>query len=404
VIKRVSEFTGKIQMTITNLRALRNTLDIEIVKASCFGNNFLIYDGIEDGILEEFHFAEFARQVTDPQFGIGADNFLVIQHCSQDELTAINNQHGYWKNIPECNADYLFRMFEPDGQEALCCGNGLMCIANYIAERYGIESARIMTEIPLARVNVTTIGFTQSKSYGWVNLGIPRKFPEDIRTDAPSDGYVGEIQTLSNLCIQFREHDLEPFTTETQLALSGHLIFTGEPHLVFLLDDDDSPLAELAEAIFASSEGSQGAGPLLQRRYSFGTWLVDHIGQYINTHYRDRFPSGVNVNLVRKVPGSTSIEFRCYERGVYRETLACGTGAVAVAYIVKYFHGYEEKGIKILPHRCRWFKPHALMAVNNDEDGWVLEGQPDIVAEIGFRFEPPSGATDYLCAQRSRLP
>ena len=44
-------------MTITNLRALRNTLDIEVVKASCFGNNFLIYDGTDEGILEEVHFA-----------------------------------------------------------------------------------------------------------------------------------------------------------------------------------------------------------------------------------------------------------------------------------------------------------------------------------------------------------
>lgn len=391
-------------MTITNLRALRNTLDIEVVKASCFGNNFLIYDGTDEGILEEIHFPDFARQVTDPQFGIGADNFLVIQNCGPEELAAINSAHGYWKKIPVCKADYLFRMFEPDGQEALCCGNGLMCIANYISERYGVESARIMTEIPLAKVNVTSIGYTPGKSYGWVNLGVPRKLPGDLRTDAPSDGFIGEIQTLNNLCIQFRGHDLEPFTVETELALSGHLIFTGEPHLVFLLDDEDSPLAGLAEAIFANTEGDQGAGPLLQRRYSFGTWLVDHIGQYINTHYRDRFPAGVNVNFVRKDPGSDSIEFRCYERGVYKETLACGTGAVAVAYVVNHFHGYEGNGIKILPHRCRWFKPQALMAVSNSEVGWVLEGQPDIVADIGFRFEPPLGSTDFLSPQRSRMP
>jgi len=149
-------------MTITNLRALRNTLDIDVVKASCFGNNFLIYDGTNEGILEEVHFPEFARQVTDPQFGIGADNFLVIQNCNADELQAINNLHGYWKKIPALRADYVFRMFEPDGQEALCCGNGLMCIANYMAERHQVENASIMTEIPLAKVNVTTIGFTRS--------------------------------------------------------------------------------------------------------------------------------------------------------------------------------------------------------------------------------------------------
>jgi diaminopimelate epimerase len=374
-------------MTITNLRALRNTLDIEVVKSSCFGNNFLIYDGTDEGILEEIHFPEFARQVTDPQFGIGADNFLVIQNCHEDELHAINNIHGYWKKIPELSADYVFRMFEPDGQEALCCGNGLMCIANYMSERHQVESARIVTEIPLAKVNVTTIGFAQSKSYGWVNLGIPRKLPAEIRTQGPTDGKVGEIQIINNMRIMFRNHDLEPYSEDNELVLSGHLIFTGEPHLVFLLDDEDSPLAGLADAIFAR-EGNLGAGPLLQRRSGFGTWLVDHIGQYLNTHYRHRFPAGVNVNFVRKDRITAAIEYRCYERGVYKETLACGTGAVAVAYIVNHFQGYEGNAIKILPHRCRWFKPDALMAVSSSDDGWVLEGQPDIVAEIGFRFEP----------------
>ena len=152
-----------------------------------------------------------------------------------------------------------------------------------------------------------------------------------------------------------------------------------------------------------SQEGSQVAGPLLQRRYGFGTWLVDHIGQYINTHYRDRFPSGVNVNFVRKDPGIPSIEYRCYERGVYKETLACGTGAVAVAYIVDHFHGLDGTGIKILPHRCRWFKPHAIMAVNNSERGWVLEGQPDVVAEIDFRYELQPGESNRLPRHRAAL-
>ncbi len=383
-------------MTITNLRVLRDKLDIKVVKSNCFGNNFLIYDGTDEGILEEVHFSEFARQVTDPQFGIGADNFLVIQNCNEGELMAINSVYGYWKKIPECSADYVFRMFEPDGEEALCCGNGLMCIANYMSEKYKVESARIMTEIPLAKVNVTSIGFTQAKSYGWVNLGMPRKLPDEIRTEVPSDECVGEIQTINNLHIKFRNHDLKPYSTDTELVLSGHLIFTGEPHLVFLLDDEDSLIAGFAEAIFASSEENQSAGPILQRRSRFGTWLVDHVGQYINTHYRDRFPAGVNVNFARRDHGTASIEYRCYERGVYKETLACGTGAVAVAYIVNYFLGYEGNGIKILPHRCRWFKPHAVMAVNNSEDGWILEGQPDIVAEIDFRFEPPFRKTDCM--------
>ncbi len=376
-------------MAITNLRVLRNTCDTEVVKASCFGNSFVIYDGTDEGELDETNFPELARQVTDAQFGIGADNFLVIQDCNEDNLHAINSVNGYWKKIPTSSADYIFRMFEPDGQEALCCGNGLMCIAQYISEVHYIESSSIMTEIPLERVNTTTIGYTQSKAYGWVNLGSPRKLPDDIRTDCASDDIIGEIQTINNLKIQFRNHDLEAYTTDTELTLSGHLIFTGEPHLVFLMDEDDSPLKGLSEAVFASTDGSYTTGSLLQRRYSFGTWLVEHIGQYLNTHYQDRFPAGVNVNFARKDKNTGDIEYRCYERGVYKETLACGTGAVAVAYVSNYFHGQGGRSIKIIPHRCRWFHPHAIMAVYSNDEGWVLEGQPDIVAEIDFRFDQP---------------
>ncbi len=383
-------------MTITNLRALRSTLDIKVVKSSCFGNSFLIYDATDEPLLEERHFSEFARQVTDPQFGIGADNFLVIQNCGADELHAINLVHRYWKKIPNPAADYIFRMFEPDGEEALSCGNGLMCIANYLSEKNGIEAARVMTEIPLATTNETTIGYARGKSYGWVNLGYPRRFPAEIRTQSRSDICVGEIQTIGDLRIRFRNHDLQPYSSETELLLSGHLTFTGEPHLVFLLDDEDSPIAEFADAIFASADDGQKAGPVVQRRSGFGTWLVEHIGHYLNTHYRDRFPAGINVNFARKERHGAAIEYRCYERGVFKETLACGTGAVAVAFIMGHFHGYLEGGVKILPHRCRWYKGDAIMAVNGGDDGWLLEGQPDLVAEIDFRFEPPHSESDYL--------
>ena len=383
-------------MTITNLRALRNTLDVKVAKASCFGNSFLIYDGTVDSSLDESCFAEFARQVTDPQFGIGADNFLVVQDCSEEILHAINDINGYWKKIPQYNANYIFRMFEPDGQEALSCGNGLMCIANYLSERHRQESATIMTEIPLATANETMIGYTERKAYGWVNLGQPRQLPAEIRTQGPSDVCVGEIQTIGELRIKFRNHDLHPFSGETELTLSGHLTFTGEPHLVFLLDDEDSPLSEFADAIFASSDEDRAAGPILQRRSGFGTWMVDHVGHYLNTHYRDRFPVGVNVNFARMGQHGEAIEFRCYERGVYKETLACGTGAVAVAYVARHFHGYALDGIKILPHRCRWYKPQAIMAVCSKPDGWILEGQPNIVAEVDFRFEQPLSDSEYL--------
>ncbi len=63
---------------------------------------------------------------------------------------------------------------------------------------------------------------------------------------------------------------------------------------------------------------------------------VDKWGQLIRFH-RQFSPRGTNVDFI-SVKGKNKINMRTYERGVEKETLACGTGAVAsaiIAYVVK---------------------------------------------------------------------
>ena len=82
-----------------------------------------------------------------------------------------------------------------------------------------------------------------------------------------------------------------------------HFVNTGVPHTVFILD-----------------------GPEILARQEV-------VKQGRKVRYHSQFaPAGTNVNFVA-VLGEQALAIRTYERGVEDETLACGTGATAVALI-----------------------------------------------------------------------
>lgn len=355
---------------------------IPFVKYTSCGNNFVIIDALDQAHLTEAEMSAFAFQATNTSFGVGCDNLLVLQRCQHDVLDRINAQRGYWRWLPAAEqSDFLFRMFEPDGHEALCCGNGLMCIASHLLNQHGVTHARIMTELPLHTPAVIEIGAGGDSLGGWVNLGHPRKTPASLLT--PGHTVVEDcIDCLPALHIRFREGDLRGFTDARDLEIKARVIFTGEPHLVIFPDQDFS-IPALAEYIFGqgSVSGAQ------DRRESFGTWLVEHIGNQINRRYRNIFPAGVSVNFARQLT-PTDIENRCFERGVNKETLACGTGSLAVAYIFSHRQQCWQDQIDILPHRCRWHDDQARIRIQRSKEGWRLSTAPVFLFDGVYRLLP----------------
>jgi diaminopimelate epimerase len=96
-----------------------------------------------------------------------------------------------------------------------------------------------------------------------------------------------------------------------------HYIDTGVPHAVAFLAD----LADLESLDLAT------VGPLVRHHPAFA-------------------PRGVNANFAARRPDG-SLRMRTYERGVEMETLACGTGAVAVGLMA---HRRFNKSAPVLIH------------------------------------------------------
>jgi len=354
---------------------------IPLVKYTSCGNSFVIVDETKQRFLCEDDMSRFAFLATNISFGVGCDNLLVIQRCNESTLQSIDQSRPYWMRAPQAEqAEFLFRMFEPSGEEALCCGNGLMCIASHLLYQHGISSASIMTEIPLATPKVINIGADHDRLGSWVNLGHPRLTPPELVNYEYAWQVAPAIHQMQELVVKFRDDDLKACTSDRELRIRASLVFTGEPHLVIFPDSGFS-VPELADYIFASC----AHGAMYERRESFGSWLIEHIGNYMNKRMRHIFPAGINVNFARRTDPAV-IENRCYERGINRETLACGTGALAVAYIYSRMQNLNISAIDVLPHRCRWHDEEAIIRIKQASEGWQISSNPVMLFDAVYRL------------------
>jgi diaminopimelate epimerase len=87
---------------------------------------------------------------------------------------------------------------------------------------------------------------------------------------------------------------------------------------------------------------------------------VNSIGKILRFH--DEFqPAGGNVNFVMPL-GGNEIKLRTYERGVERETLACGTGIVSSG-IIPVIKGISNSPVNVL------VQSGEHLTVNFDSDG-----------------------------------
>jgi len=191
-------------------------------------------------------------------------------------------------------ADARMRMFNADGSESEMCGNGIRCVAKYVYD-HGIAVKEEMKIETGAGVLALTLFPEEDKvKQVRVNMGRPilesQQIPTTLKGDPPvnSELVVGD-KKLDVTCISM-----------------------GNPHCITFVDE-------------LNDEWVHGVGP------------------QIETH--PAFPNRVNAEFIQVVSPSEFI-MRVWERGS-GETMACGTGACAVA-VAGVLTGRTER--KVLAH------------------------------------------------------
>lgn len=363
---------------------------VQFYKYSAYGNTFVVIDELSCAALTERQKSAFAAVATDPHGGVGADNLLVIQPFTREVLDEIQEARAYWPSTAldlQIAPDFLFRMFEPDGSEALCCGNGLLCIAMHLFKVRNIRAGRVLTEVPSHAPSVRELATdpNELEFQHAVKLGRPRRMPATLmHVDAAARSYEA-VCVLHPLPVALSSRARLP----ASISLFSHATYTGEPHVV-VVDDPQHPsaLRTLYEHVMAEPERGGGSGGRVTRALEIDPDLLDELGLSINRESRALFPQGINVSFARLRSHDQVVEYRCFERGIFKETLACGTAAVAITAVLCQLGRTDGHELIFWPKRSRGnpFYSNARLQVRRDADGeYWLRGQARKIFEATLR-------------------
>ena len=255
------------------------------------GNDFILMEGRSGQLSVEIHTPDpgWVQRLCDRRFGIGADGLILALP-------------------PEGDAELRMRIFNADGSEAEMCGNGIRCLARFLADSDGDGPGRRWSiETPAGLI----IPELQNDGQIRVDMGAPFLDPASVPTtlNADSTGLpVGEL-TLDG----------------DTLAVAA--VGMGNPHAVVPVDDLNA--------------------------IPFERW-----GAELECH--EVFPARTNVHFL-KVHGRSQLEIRVWERGA-GPTLACGTGACATL-VAAVLLGLSDRQATVElpggPLQISWEKPGA---------------------------------------------
>ncbi len=175
-------------------------------------------------------------------------------------------------------ADFTMEMYNADGSQSQMCGNAIRCVGKYVYEAGYTDKTDISIET-LAGIKYLKLTIENGKvTIVRVNMGAPILIPAQIPVNLDGDTVVNRPVVIGD-----KEYNIT-------------CVSMGNPHCITYMDDVLNLDIEKIGPIFENS-------PV--------------------------FPERVNAEFVKVIDRDT-LQMRVWERGS-GETMACGTGACAVA-------------------------------------------------------------------------
>lgn len=222
---------------------------IPFVKTEALGNDFIL---VRLGDTGSRAYSSLAQRICDRRLGVGADGLIL------------------WAEPQKSGEAFRVRIFNIDGSEAECSGNGLRCMAAYLFTRRGVGGQVCLETIS------GVYALERAGDRYTADMGVPELRPGAIPVRIPGN---------PERVVDF------PLEVDGRI-LNVTCCATGNPHCSLFVDDIEDG-------------------------------RVERLGPAIERH--EAFPNRTNVEFVRVIDRS-GIEVAFWERGAGR-TPASGTGS-----------------------------------------------------------------------------
>lgn len=236
----------------------------------------------------------------------GLGNDYVYVNCFKEKIenpsemaVKVSNRHfgigsdGLILIKPSEVADFEMEMYNADGSRGEMCGNGIRCVAKYVYD-YGLTDKTSISVETLGGIKYLDLTVEHGKvTLVKVDMGTPILKPELIPIVAKGETVIDEPIMVGG----------------KEYHMTG--VSMGNPHDVVFMDD-------------------------------IKNLEIEKIGPLFENH--ERFPNRINTEFVNVIDRHTA-QMRVWERGS-GETLACGTGACAVA-VACILNGLTENTVTV---------------------------------------------------------